>query len=117
MCAHAVVYSTDKGRICPKCLQQEQECVCRRNGNVPAGGADGVIRVSREKKGRGGKTVTCISGLKGQDAQAVALELKRKFGCGGTVKPGIVELQGDNCERAVAELQKMGFNKAHFFIV
>ena len=78
--------------------------------NVPRGG-DGVVRVSRETQGRGGKSVTVIRGLalSGADLGALAKRLKTACGAGGTVKDGVVEVQGDHGERAMAFLVGEGF--------
>lgn len=72
---------------------------------------DGNVKVSRETKGRGGKCVTLISGLP-LDAEGLAVlstQLKQRCGCGGTVKEGIIEIQGDHRDTLVAELTKRGF--------
>ena len=70
-----------------------------------------TVRVSRESKGRGGKTVTIVSGLWLDDAklQELAKRLKQVCGTGGTVKEGKIEIQGDQCERVLAELQNRGY--------
>jgi translation initiation factor 1 len=70
---------------------------------------DGVVRVFREKGGRGGKTVTVVRGLPGGDLAAVASDLKRHCGSGGAVKDGAVELQGDHREKAAARLESQGY--------
>ncbi len=71
---------------------------------------DGKVRVSREKKGRGGKTVTVIYGLSLSEDQKeqLAKELKKRCGAGGTVKGETVEVQGDNTESVMAVLEKRG---------
>ncbi len=73
---------------------------------------DGVVRVRPEKKGRGGKTVTVITGLPmaGNDLKAYAKQLKKRCGGGGAVKDGAIELQGDHVDTIVAELIKQGYN-------
>jgi len=104
-----VVYSSEFGRICPGCAKPVKGCICRRNPTAPAG--DGVVRVRRESKGRGGKTVLVITGLP-LDATglgALAGELKRSCGCGGTAKDGVIEIQGDHGEQVLAELAKRGY--------
>ena len=68
---------------------------------------DGVVRVFREKGGRGGKTVTVIRGLTG-DLTAVASDLKKLCGSGGAVKDGAIEIQGDHREKVIARLQAAG---------
>jgi len=106
MCA--MVYSTETGRLCPECGEAVDACVCKQNKTAPQG--DGIVRVSREKKGRGGKTVTVISGLEGDKKTLSALNkaLKKRFGCGGAVKDWTIELQGDLLELAMKYLQEQG---------
>ena len=102
-----LVYSTDAGRMCPECRRAVAECVCEAR-TAPAG--DGVVRVSRETKGRGGKSVTLIRGL-ALDSVALALlgkQLRTACGSGGTVKDGVIELQGDHCELVMEALKKHG---------
>jgi translation initiation factor 1 len=67
--------------------------------------------VRRECKGRGGKTVTVVAGAPGDDGalKALAGELKKRCGSGGTVKDGAIEIQGDFCDLVVAELARRGF--------
>ncbi len=79
---------------------------------APAGGpalpADGVVRIFREKGGRGGKVVTVVRGLPPGQLRDVAKELKRHCGTGGAVKEGAVELQGDHREKVAARLEAQG---------
>jgi translation initiation factor 1 len=73
---------------------------------------DGVVRVSRQTKGRGGKSVTLVKGL-ALDSAALALlgkQLRTACGSGGTVKDGVIEVQGDHCELVVEALKKHGHN-------
>ena len=102
-----LVYSTDQGKMCPGCARPVAECECKRKA-APAG--DGVVRVSRETKGRKGKGVTLVTGL-ALDADALATlaqQLKAKCGAGGAVKDGVIEIQGDHRDRLVKELIKQG---------
>ena len=102
-----LVYSTDSGRMCPDCRQPAAQCVCKARA-VPAG--DGVVRVSRQTKGRGGKSVTLVKGL-ALDAAALAVlgkQLRTACGSGGTVKDGVIEVQGDHCDLVMAMLRKHG---------
>jgi len=69
---------------------------------------DGVVRVFREKGGRGGKTMTVVRGLSG-DLNAVAKDLKRHCATGGSVKDGAIEIQGDHREKVVARLLAAGY--------
>ncbi|WNZ58262.1 stress response translation initiation inhibitor YciH [Microbulbifer sp. ANSA003] len=80
-----LVYSTDLGRI-----KEESRTEKRRDG-------DGIVRIQRETKGRKGKGVTCVRGLPGTDSELKLLlaELKKRCGCGGALKDGVIEIQGD----------------------
>jgi translation initiation factor 1 len=105
--AGGLVYSTDGGRMCPACRRPLAQCACSRTA-VPR--SDGIVRVSREKNGRGGKVVTVVRGL-ALDAQALAAyarELRSACGSGGTVKDGVVEVQGDHVERVMSLVQAAG---------
>ena len=102
-----LVYSTDAGRMCPNCRQPVSSCICRQSV-VPKG--DGVVWVSHETKGRGGKSVTLVKGL-ALDAlslAAIGKQLRTACGSGGTVKDGVVEIQGDHRELVIAALTKLG---------
>ena len=72
---------------------------------------DGIVRLRREVKGRGGGTVIVISGLSltAPQTKELAGVLKKRCGCGGTVKGGVIEIQGDHREALAAELQARGF--------
>lgn len=73
--------------------------------------SDGVVRVARETKGRKGAGVTLVSGLAlaDKDLKALAKELKKKCGTGGTIKDGVIEIQGEQRDKLVALLQKKGY--------
>ncbi|CAN7645289.1 translation initiation factor Sui1 [Caballeronia sp. LjRoot29] len=105
-----LVYSTDAGRMCPECRQPLAECACKKAKTQPAG--DGVVRVSRETKGRGGKSVTIVKGLTLDPIALASLgkQLRTACGSGGTVKDGVIEVQGDHCERVIEALKKNGHN-------
>jgi len=105
-----LVYSTETGRTCPTCGWPATTCQCssqRHNAPVPA---RLIAKLRIEKAGRGGKTVTVVDGLP-QNAEflkELLQELKRACGCGGAVRDGGVELQGDLRERVRAYLLKKG---------
>ena len=104
-----LVYSTEHGKMCPACRKPVADCICSRNTAKPA--SDGIVRVSRETKGRNGKGVTLVKGLT-LDALALAQlgkQLKTACGSGGTVKDGVIEIQGDHCERVIEALKKQGW--------
>ncbi|NLD01391.1 MAG: translation initiation factor Sui1 [Gammaproteobacteria bacterium] len=104
-----LVYSTDSGRHCPDCAQPEAACICTA-GPLNSDG-DGIARVRRESKGRGGKTVTTISGLclALEELKELTAALKKRCGCGGALKEGVIEIQGDMVEVLLEELRKRGF--------
>ncbi|MBF0144816.1 MAG: translation initiation factor Sui1 [Magnetococcales bacterium] len=103
-----IVYSTEIGRICPECGQPLDGCTCKLKSSQPA--STGMIRVSRETKGRKGKEVTLIKGL---DPDPTSLEqmgkkIKAMCGSGGTVKDGTIEIQGNHIDRVMSYLQQQG---------
>ena len=104
-----LVYSTEAGRMCPACRQPQAQCVCRSVSALPVG--NGMVRVSRETKGRAGKGVTLVKGLPLGLAELTALgkQLKAACGSGGTVKDGVIEVQGDHVERVMAALTTHGY--------
>ena len=75
-----------------------------------AGPGDGIVRVSRQTKGRAGKGVTLVKGLDLDDVALTALgkQLKTACGSGGTVKDGVIEVQGDHVERVMELLKAQG---------
>lgn len=94
-----LVYSTDSGRI--------------RTGAVVAAApaTDGIVRIKRESKGRGGKPISVITGL-GLDAAALktlAKELKQRLGVGGAVKQWDIQIQSDQRDRLKTELEARGY--------
>ncbi len=104
-----IVYSTGVGALCPNCRRPVRECVCPK-------GAPGVakplgVRVGREVKGRAGKGVTTVTGLAASlsDIESLATKLKKRCGSGGTVREGVIEIQGDHRDVIVAELIKLGW--------
>lgn len=94
--------------MCPQCRQPLAACSCGKPAPRPAG--DGIVRVSRETAGRKGKAVTLVRGLALDDAALadLARRLKALCGSGGSVKDGVVEIQGEHRDRIVAFLQQAG---------
>lgn len=80
-----LVYSTDSGRIKPEEVKPQRDK------------GDGIVRIQRQTSGRKGKGVCLISGVDLDDAalEKLAAELKKKCGCGGSLKDGVIEIQGD----------------------
>jgi translation initiation factor 1 len=103
-----LVYSTETGRTCPGCGHPVKQCCCSSNSRQQG---DSVVRVSRQTKGRKGSGVCLITGLPlgGAELKELARELKKKCGSGGTVKNGVIEIQGDHRETLVDALTKLGF--------
>jgi translation initiation factor 1 len=102
-----IVYSTEQGRICPHCGSPVNKCTCRKQ---TSSSGDGNVRVSREKKGRKGKGVTLIKGFDMNSDALVSMSKKLKVMCGsgGTVKEGVIEIQGDHIERILDYFKKQG---------
>ena len=107
--ASRLVYSTATGRLCPQCQRAVAACVCGQDR--PAVSGDGVVRLHRESKGRGGKVVTIVRGLPlaGAELKTLARELKKKCGVGGALKGATVEIQGDCRELLQQELENRGY--------
>jgi translation initiation factor 1 len=109
-----LVYSTGQGRRCPECGRPIAECRCKRSRPAqiqPLATSDGIVRVGRETKGRKGKGVTVIAGvpLAGDALDELATRLKKRCGSGGTVRDGIIEIQGDHRDALVGELTSLGY--------
>jgi len=104
-----LVYSTAGGRLCPQCHRPVADCVC--GVDRPPAVGDGVVRLHRETKGRGGKAVTVIKGipLAGAELKALAKVLKQKCGVGGALKDDNIEIQGDQRHILKTELEKRGY--------
>jgi len=92
-----LVYSTDAGRI-------------TQTDKPQAIDTDGIVRIRRETKGRKGKGVSLVSGLDLDEAalKTLAKQLKQKCSTGGTIKDGVIEIQGDHRDTLKAELEKLG---------
>lgn len=95
-----LVYSTETGRI-----KEEKSAPSLPNG-------DGIVRIRRETAGRNGKGVTTITGVLLEEGKLkeLAKALKVTCGVGGSVKDGVIEIQGDQREKLKAELEKRGFS-------
>lgn len=104
-----LVYSSEYGTMCPGCDQPVGACRCRQSRTRPPG--DGIVRLQRETKGRKGRGVTLIYGLPlaGDDLKKLAKSLKQKCGSGGSLKNGVVEMQGDQRDFLAKELTALGY--------
>lgn len=109
-----LVYSTEHGSMCPDCGKPVVQCICKKGKKkfvASSTSNDGVVRVSREVKGRKGKGVTVVTGipLEGLALKFLAKEIKEKCGTGGTVKGDTIEIQGDNRDTVVSFLSEKGY--------
>ena len=93
-----LVYSTESGRI-----DEPKAAPVRPKG-------DGVVRIQRQTSGRKGKGVCLITGIEADDAElaTLAAELKKKCGCGGSLKEGVIEIQGDKRDLIKSLLEAKG---------
>ena len=101
-----LVYSTDVGRI-----KAPKEKNTPETGSHYRDPDDGFVRIHRESKGRGGKGVCVVTGLKLKvdELNDLAKKLKQSCGTGGTVKANLIEIQGDQRERLKQALEKLGY--------
>lgn len=104
-----LVYSTEFGAACPDCEKPRSSCICgKAKVQVPS---DGIIRIGRQTKGRKGAGVSVITGVTLDDKglKKLAKQLKQKCGTGGTIKAGVIEIQGDHRDTLKQELEKLGY--------
>jgi translation initiation factor 1 len=103
-----LVYSSETGLVKPAKTTAHSKAKPQATQAAPA---DGSVRLRRETKGRGGGTVIVISGipLTGAPLKELAGALKKRCGCGGTIKDGIIEIQGDHRDTLLMELQSRGY--------
>lgn len=96
-----LVYSTETGRITQPSVAPVANTASK----------DGIVRIHRQTAGRGGKGVMVIMGIDSEqhDLAKIAKQLKAKLACGGAVKDGTVEIQGENRDKAKQILEAMGF--------
>ncbi|MGH1460412.1 MAG: translation initiation factor Sui1 [Neptuniibacter sp.] len=107
-----LVYSTEKGQLCPGCGEAVEDCKCAEiSDQERLKSLDGIVRIRRETSGRKGKGVTTVSGIPLPETELKVLtkKLKKTCGTGGAFKQGIIEIQGDHREKLKALLEKEGF--------
>jgi translation initiation factor 1 len=104
-----IVYSTEKGKMCPACGEPATACACCRK-KVPLQGT-GIVRVGRLTKGCKGKGLTIVTGvpLDHDGLVNLARQLKQKCGAGGTVKDGVIEIQGEHRDLLLETLKQQGY--------
>src|SRR2546423_2313081 len=114
-----LVYDSDTAQPgrCPTCGKRLDRCSCRQPRSAPSQAKplnlprDGVVRLLRDRKGRGGKTVTLVAGVSGSPEKLAVLasELKRACGTGGTLRGDLIEMHGDIRDRLKTELERRGY--------
>lgn len=107
-----LVYSTEHGQTCPGCREPAEQCRCEELAQQQRlETMDGVVRIRRETSGRKGKGVTTLSGIALPEAELkhLAKTLKKRCGTGGSVKEGVIEIQGDQREILKQELSALGY--------
>ena len=104
-----LVYSTKFGKMCPGCNKPTVKCICQKKQATPK--SDGIVRLMRETKGRKGRGVTLITGvpLDDEGLKKLAKSLKQKCGSGGSIKDGVIEIQGDHRDLLEKELGQRGY--------
>lgn len=112
--ARRPVYSSGpqgSGSRCPRCGWPVDACACARKEETASPLGRQRVRVSRTSAGRGGKTVTLVTGVEGGETvlAPLAKTLKTRCGAGGTVKEGVVEIQGDHVDAVIALLSAEGY--------
>lgn len=112
-----LVYSTETGKMCPACGKPAAGCPCRKGKKQKQSAPkpaqfknDGIVRILREVKGRGGKCVSIVYGLEMDETRLkqIAKKLKNICGTGGSVKDGAIIIQGDHRQKLQTELQRQG---------
>jgi len=106
-----LVYSTEFGKMCPACDKPIAKCACKKKKSQLIPKNDGFVRLIKETKGRKGKGVILITGLPldNDELKKLAKSLKQKCGSGGSLKNGVIEIQGDHRDLLEDELSKLGY--------
>ncbi|NUM33972.1 MAG: stress response translation initiation inhibitor YciH [Candidatus Brocadiae bacterium] len=106
--SNTTVYTTDHGKMCSRCNQAIDLCICKKNSTPKT---EGIIKIMRETQGRKGKVVTKIIGicLDDLELQEFAKTCKKRYATGGSIHDGIIELQGDQREKLKQDLEKKGW--------
>ena len=105
------VFSTEHGKLCPKCEQPHPDCICIENRKKQVNVSNGPIQISRQSKGRNGKYVTVISGLpiNQEELKETASNLKKTCNAGGSIKNNNIEIQGDQRKVVASKLREKGW--------
>lgn len=111
------VWSSESGRICSECGKPVSSCTCKKKKDEKTGKItrdfpdDGIIRIMRETKEHGGKTVTTIGNITIENSMLkdLAKHLKNRCATGGTIKDGVIIIQGDHRQVIFEELTRHGY--------
>jgi len=105
-----LVFSTEGNNLCPACGKTLHKCRCS-DSSTQRESADGILRIRKENKGRGGKQVTVISGYPGNadEARKLLKRIKARCGTGGTLKDQTMEIQGDRVDQVIEILTDLGY--------
>lgn len=103
-----LVYSTEGSNNCNSCGKDLRKCRCDTQKMIKG---DGIVRIHRETKGRKGSGVSLVKGvdLENSELKKLAKELKKKCGTGGTIKAGVIEIQGDHRDLLLNLLRQKGY--------
>jgi len=106
---HRTVWSSEQGDLRKEKDLTPHPSPERRGGSLPPG--QQTIYLHRESSGRGGKAVTLVKNLvlSADDLKSLARKLKQECGTGGTVRHGVIEIQGEQRQRIAVALQKLGY--------
>ncbi len=107
-----LLHGSGSAPLCAVCGQPLGSCVCASAQVAASTSSQQPVRIGRETKGRSGKGVTVISGLAlpATELESLATELKKRCGSGGTVREGVIEIQGEHRDTLVAELKRRGIS-------
>ncbi len=111
-----LVYSTETGKVCPRCSKAASQCNCKTGKGKTAPKKspfpdDGIVRIQRETRGRKGKTVTAVFGvpLADRELKDFAKTLKSRCGTGGSIKDGVIIIQGDHRDTLLEVIKNEGY--------
>ena len=104
-----IVYSTDRGTLCPECEEQAKKCIC--SDKTVSHKISGPIFIEKQTAGRRGKPVNVIRNipLRKVELKKLAKEIKQRLGVGGSCSDRDIIIQGSNKDRLIEVLEEKGF--------